>query len=94
MNTEYTRVEDFYEPETFSRIKALADTKETPFVVIDLATIAKAYDTLKELFPYASVYYAVKANPAPEIIGLLRDKGSNFDVASIYELDKLLSLNV
>ena len=94
MNTEYTRVEDYYDKETFNRIKALADTKETPFVVIDIATVERHYDVLQELFPYASVYYAVKANPAPEIICSLRDKGSNFDVASIYELDKLLSLNV
>ena len=94
MNTENTRVEDFYAPETFKRIKELADTKETPFVVLDIATIETAFDTLKDLFPYASVYYAVKANPAPEVITCLRDRGSNFDVASIYELDKLLSLDV
>ncbi|MGJ8689008.1 MAG: type III PLP-dependent enzyme [Gammaproteobacteria bacterium] len=94
MNTEYTQVEDFYEAETFKRIKELADTKETPFVVIDIATIEAAYDTLKELFPYASVYYAVKANPAAEVLGCLRDRGSNFDVASIYELDKLLENGV
>jgi len=94
MNTEYTQVEDFYEAETFKRIKELADTQETPFVVIDIATIEAAYDTLKELFPYASVYYAVKANPAAEVLGCLRDRGSNFDVASIYELDKLLDNGV
>ena len=94
MNTEYTRVEDYYDAETFKRIKDLADTKDTPFVVIDIKTIENSYDTLRELFPYASVYYAVKANPAPEVISALRDRGSNFDVASIYELDKLLSLNV
>ena len=88
MNTEYTQVE------TFKRIKELADTQETPFVVIDIATIEAAYDTLKELFPYASVYYAVKANPAAEVLGCLRDRGSNFDVASIYELDKLLDNGV
>ncbi|MAO39983.1 MAG: ornithine decarboxylase [Pseudohongiella sp.] len=94
MSTELTKVVDFYPPETFQRMKALADTKETPFVVIDLKTISEHYDTLIEYFPYASVYYAVKANPAPEILTLLRDKGSNFDVASIYELDKLLGLGV
>jgi ornithine decarboxylase len=94
MSTELIKVEDFYPPATFKRLKDLADTKETPFVVIDLETISEHYDTLVEYFPYASVYYAVKANPAPEILTLLRDKGSNFDVASIYELDKLLGLDV
>ena len=94
MSTEPIRIEDFYPLPTFNRIKALADTKETPFVVIDLETISEHYDTLAEYFPYANVYYAVKANPAPEVLTLLRDKGSNFDVASIYELDKLLGLDV
>ncbi|MDX1490319.1 MAG: type III PLP-dependent enzyme [Pseudohongiellaceae bacterium] len=94
MSTEHIQVEDYYDKETFDRIKKLADTKETPFVVIDLATIEKQYDELKNYFPYASVYYAVKANPANEILAALRDRGSNFDVASIYELDKLLALNV
>ena len=94
MSTELTQVEDYYDAETFKRIKAFADTQETPFVVIDTATVARQFDELQQLFPYARVYYAVKANPAPEILSLLRDKGSNFDVASIYELDKLLSLGV
>jgi len=94
MSTELTQVEDYYDAETFKRIKAFAETQETPFVVIDTATVARQFDELQQLFPYASVYYAVKANPASEIISLLRDKGSNFDVASIYELDKLLSLGV
>jgi ornithine decarboxylase len=36
----------------------------------------------------------VKANPAPEILTLLRDRGSSFDIASIYELDRVLGLGV
>lgn len=94
MSSDPINIEDFYPRATFNRMKALADTQETPFVVIDTETISEHYDNLTELFPYASVYYAVKANPAPEILTLLRDKGSNFDVASIYELDKLLGLGI
>lgn len=87
-------VEDYYDKEIFQRIKNFADTKETPFVVIDTATVSKHYDALVDNFQYAKIYYAVKANPAPEILTLLRDKGSNFDIASIYELDKVLKLGV
>jgi ornithine decarboxylase len=89
-----TNIEDYYPRETFERIKALADTKETPFLVVDMATVDRQYDELAESFPYAKVYYAVKANPAPEIITLLRDKGACFDIASIYELDKVMALGV
>jgi ornithine decarboxylase len=88
------KVEDYYAPETFKRIKAFADQHETPFVVIDKKTIADAYDQLVDCFPFAKIFYAVKANPATEITELLRDKGSNFDIASIYELDKVLKTGV
>ncbi|WP_404366389.1 type III PLP-dependent enzyme [Marinobacter sp.] len=85
---------DYYDAETFSRLKTFADTKETPFVVIDTATIGRQYDELIDGFPYASIYYAVKANPAPEVLKLLRDRGSNFDIASVYELDKVMRQGV
>jgi ornithine decarboxylase len=94
MNNRPIKVEDYYDQATFARIKAFADTKETPFVVIDTATVDHNYDVLVQNFPYANIYYAVKANPAVEILKLLRDKGSNFDIASIYELDKVLSVGV
>ena len=88
------KVEDYYPRETFQKMKAFADKQETPFVVIDTSIIGQAYDDLSAGFEFAKVYYAVKANPAVEIIELLRDKGSNFDIASIYELDKVLATGV
>ena len=88
------KVEDYYAPATFHRMKAFADQHETPFVVIDRQIIADAYDQLGTCFPFAKIYYAVKANPATEIIELLRDKGSSFDIASIYELDKVMATGV
>lgn len=87
-------IADYYDAETFKRIKDFANTKETPFVVIDTATINRQYDELVEGFPYARVYYAVKANPAPQILTMLRDKGANFDIASVYELEKVMALGV
>ncbi|ARS47642.1 MULTISPECIES: type III PLP-dependent enzyme [Pseudomonadaceae] len=88
------KVEDYYAPATFARMKAFADQHETPFVVIDRQIISDAYDQLGNCFPFAKIYYAVKANPAVEIIELLRDKGSSFDIASIYELDKVMATGV
>ena len=89
-----TDIQEYYASEQFARMKSFADTRETPFVVISLDGVTMAYDDLVQNFPYAYVYYAVKANPAPEIIRLLRDKGSSFDIASRYELDKVLAQNV
>jgi ornithine decarboxylase len=95
MNDEtITALGDYYTQDTFGRIKALADTLETPFLVVDTAIIARKYDEIRACFPYAGVYYAVKANPAPEVVTLLRDKGANFDIASTFELEKVLALGV
>ena len=88
------KIEDYFPRPTFQKMKAFADQHETPFVVIDTETIARAYDELVSNFPFAKIYYAVKANPATEITELLRDKGSNFDIASIYELDKVMATGV
>ncbi|WIX03631.1 type III PLP-dependent enzyme [Pseudomonas sp. AR5] len=88
------KIEDYYPRVTFQKMKAFADQHETPFVVIDTETISKAYDDLRGSFEFAKIYYAVKANPAVEIIDLLKDKGSSFDIASIYELDKVMSRGV
>ncbi|MCL2917771.1 type III PLP-dependent enzyme [Shewanella litorisediminis] len=87
-------VADFYDNETFARIQEFAKDKATPFVVIDTNIIAKQYDDMVTNFPFANVYYAVKANPAKEILTLLKDKGSNFDIASIYELDMVMAVGV
>jgi ornithine decarboxylase len=70
----------------------LADTvPETPCLVVDLDVIAKAYDLLCRHLPIARVYYAVKANPAREIVGMLERKGANFDVASRAEIELCLA---
>src|SRR5215468_7523156 len=59
---------------------------ETPCLVVDLDVIAEAYDLLRWHLPLARVYYAVKANPAPQIVAMLERKGANFDVASRGEI--------
>lgn len=76
-------------------IKEYLDKKElTPCVFIDLELIKNRYVSLKENMPYADIYYAIKSNPNKHILELLRDLGSYFDIASIYELDLILSLGV
>lgn len=67
-----------------------ARSPATPFLVIDLNVIAQRYHTLRQLFPDAQIYYAVKANPEPEVLKLLVECGANFDAASIYEIQQCL----
>ncbi len=67
---------------------------ETPFLAVDLNVIEAKYRELRQCFPTASVHYAVKANPAPEVAALLQGLGSRFDVASRSELEMCLALDV
>ena len=88
------QLEEYIDPQTFEKIVAFSENKETPFLVIDTATVIRKLEELENLFPYAKIYYAVKANPAIEILTMLKDKNINFDIASIYELDRILSLGI
>lgn len=84
----------FLSPEEFEVVKEFARDKENPFLLINLSRVEKRYDELRENLPYAKIYYAVKSNPNDEVIKTLAAKGSNFDVATIYEMEQLLSLGV
>jgi len=80
--------------EEFGKFKKFSMDKQTPFVMINLDSVAKKYDELRKALPQSDVYYAVKANPEIEVLKLLAEKGSFFDVAAIYEIDLVLGLGV
>ena len=63
---------------------------QTPCLVVDLDVVEKNYHALADALPDARIYYAVKANPAPEILGLLSRLGSAFDTASVPEIQMVL----
>jgi ornithine decarboxylase len=70
----------------------LAEQKPpTPCLVVDLDVVADNYRRLRAAVPRAGIYYAVKANPAPEILNLLTKMGSSFDTASVNEVDMVLA---
>jgi ornithine decarboxylase len=70
----------------------LAETQpETPCLVIDLDLVEKAYRGLSEALPSAQIFYAVKANPAPEVLDRLVRLGSSFDTASRGEIELVLA---
>ncbi|MSO88552.1 MAG: type III PLP-dependent enzyme [Rhodospirillaceae bacterium] len=66
----------------------------SPCLVVDLDVIAENYRQLRKALPLVHIYYAVKANPAPEILTVLRGLDSNFDSASIYEIEECLKLGI
>jgi ornithine decarboxylase len=58
--------------------------------VIDLDTVRESHTRLRDTLPEARMYYAVKANPAPQIVRLLARAGAGFDVASREEIELCL----
>ncbi len=78
----------------WQRMQRFAADKPTPCLVFDLPTLRGKYAELQAAFPFADIYYAVKANPDAEIIRCLDGLGASFDIASVYELQKLQSLGI
>lgn len=68
-----------------------ANSFDKPTLVISRDRVAAQYDALHKGLGEAHIHYAVKANPAPEIIRLLVKKGSGFDAASRAEIELCLS---
>nr|BAL53650.1 ornithine decarboxylase [uncultured Aquificae bacterium] len=61
---------------------------------MDLEGIKSRYKEIELYMPNFRIYYAVKANDDINIIKALSEKGSGFEVASLEELKKVLSLKV
>ena len=60
---------------------------DTPVLVMDLDLVAWNYHELAAALPDTAIYYAVKANPAPELLDRLAALGCCFDVASRGEIE-------
>ena len=61
-----------------------------PCLVVDLDVIEDNFNLFRRALPDSAIYYAVKANPAPEILRLLASLGSSFDAASVTEIELAL----
>ncbi|WP_152048019.1 ornithine/lysine decarboxylase [Aureimonas psammosilenae] len=58
-----------------------------PCLVVDLDVVEANFNAFRRALPDSLIYYAVKANPAPEILRLLASLGSSFDCASVAEIE-------
>ncbi len=65
--------------------------EDGPCLVVDLDVVRENYAGFAHALPDTRVFYAVKANPAPEILDLLARLGSCFDTASIVEIEQVLA---
>jgi ornithine decarboxylase len=67
---------------------------DRPTVVFDLETLRDKYQALERGLGDAAIFYAVKANPAPEVVAAVAALGGRFDCASRGEIDLCLSLGI
>src|SRR5947207_12053532 len=65
--------------------------EDGPCLVVDLDVVRDNYLAFAKALPDTKVFYAVKANPAPEVLSLLASLGSSFDAASITEIEMVLA---
>ncbi|HNX37235.1 MAG TPA: type III PLP-dependent enzyme [Candidatus Cloacimonadota bacterium] len=87
-------LERYISNENFKIFREYVKDIPTPILLIDVEKIRYKYRELARSLPMAKIYYAVKANPRDEVVTMLAEEGSNFDIASRYELDQMLRHNI
>src|ERR671917_2440255 len=65
--------------------------EDGPCVVVDLDVVRDNYAKFARALPDSRVFYAVKANPEPQVLSLLAELGSCFDTASVVEIELALA---
>ncbi|HEY1363759.1 MAG TPA: type III PLP-dependent enzyme [Xanthobacteraceae bacterium] len=76
-----------------ARIRDFLRTRvdDGPCLVVDLDVVRDNYLSFAKALPDTRVFYAVKANPAPQVLSLLASLGSSFDAASVTEVELALA---
>lgn len=70
----------------------LADRRPaTPCLVLDVDRVEANFRAIRAALPLAQIFYAMKANPAPQILERLVALGSSFDAAGIEEVESCLA---
>ena len=77
-----------------TELVAAAAGEPTPLLILDRGLLIRAYRRLAASLPGAEVFYAVKANPHPEVLAILAAVGCGFEVSSAPELDQVRLLGV
>jgi len=79
---------------SYDQIDSLIEQHDTPLFIINREKLIDNYQAFRSFFPGVEIYYALKANPHPYIIQVLGEIGSSFDVASLQEIQLVLSYGI
>ena len=64
-----------------------ASAPSTPVLMVDTELVRLRYQVLRDALPGVALHYAVKANPAPQVLTTLLELGCRWDIASPGEID-------
>ena len=78
---------------TKAQLQKLGREHGTPLFVVDHEALRGNYREFKRYLPRVQAYFAVKANPLPEIVRTFYREGASFDVASMPEF-KIVYANI
>jgi len=77
---------------TENLIRRMLKKHSSPLMLIEENILEKQFKTFRNALPEVTPYYAIKANPYPEIIKKFVELGAGFDVASANEMNTVLEL--
>ena len=69
-----------------------ASAPSTPVLMVDTELVRLRYQVLRDALPGVALHYAVKANPAPQVLTTLLELGCRWDIASPGEIDAVLDI--
>jgi len=69
-----------------------ASAPSTPVLKVDTELVRLRYQVLRDALPGVALHYAVKANPAPQLLTTLLELGCRWDIASPGEIDAVLDI--
>ncbi len=75
----------------FLRDRRQKGIEDGPCMVLDLDVVRDNYSTFAKALPDTRIFYAVKANPDPQVLTLLAELGSCFDTASVVEIEQVMA---
>lgn len=87
-------ISEYYDCRQWEKFKNESSKHKTPFVLVDLDIVKQNYLNLQKNFPFVKIYYAMKANPHKDVVKLVNQLGSYFDVASVNQLKQLIKQDV
>jgi ornithine decarboxylase len=72
----------------------LREQHGSPLMVVSRKRIEEKFLILKDYLPQVQNYYAVKANPAPEVLKIIKSCNRTFDVCSNQEISAVTGLGI